>query len=288
MKLLVWDTSAKVGAIAALEWGEGTRSGWDGVRLVSEWTLNVDSQHTERLLWGIHEILQASRWKLEDIDLFGVGVGPGSFTGLRIGVTTARTLAHTLNKPLIPVSSLAALARPVALWISKAQATLAKTKKTVVIAATDAAKGEIFSLWGNSKSIVDCVIKADGDSPGLWKRGVDEEVLPPDELIRLIKRKMSEGGSSGTFWSVVGEAANRYPDLWKKLPASKRIEVPSSFTEHIQGRFLGQLAWEAYQAGVVRKALNVHPHYLRVADAEMKLKQGLLPPGPTRGASSSG
>jgi tRNA threonylcarbamoyladenosine biosynthesis protein TsaB len=265
MKLLVWDTSAKVGAIAALEWDEGTRSGWDSVRLVSEWTLNVDSQHTERLLWGIHEVLQASRWKLEEIDLFGVGVGPGSFTGLRIGVTTARTLAHTLNKPLIPVSSLAALARPAALWISKSQATLA-----------------------NSKSIVDCVIKADGDSPGLWKRGVDEEVLPPDELIRLIKRKMSEGGSSGTFWSVVGEAANRYPDLWKKLPASRRIEVPSSFTEHIQGRFLGQLAWEAYQAGVVRKALNVHPHYLRVADAEMKLKQGLLPPGPTRGASSSG
>jgi tRNA threonylcarbamoyl adenosine modification protein YeaZ len=276
-----------VGAIAALEWDEGTKSGWDGVRLVSEWMLNVDSQHSERLLWGVHEVLQASRWKLDDVDLFGVGVGPGSFTGLRIGVTTARTLAHTLNKPLVAVSSLAALARPVSLWISKTQSTLAKSKKTVVIAATDAAKGEIFGLWGNAKSIVDCVIKAEGDEAGLWKRGVEEEVLPPDELIRMIKRKMAEGGSSGTCWSVVGEAATRYPDLWKGLPAARRIEVPTSFAEHVQGRYLGQLAWEAYQAGVVRKALNVHPRYMRVADAELKLRQGLLPAGPTRGVRSS-
>ena len=67
---------------------------------------------------------------------------------------------------------------------------------------------------------------------------------------------MSEGGSSRTYWSVVGEAASRYPELWKKLPAAKRIEVPSSFMEHVQGRYLGQLAWEAYQAGVVRKPLS--------------------------------
>jgi hypothetical protein len=117
---------------------------------------------------------------------------------------------------------------------------------------------------------------------------VEEEVLPPEELIRMIKRKMAEGGSTGTCWSVVGEAATRYPDLWKGLPSARRIEVPSTFAEHVQGRYLGQLAWEAYQVGVVRKALNVHPRYMRVADAELKLRQGLLPAGPTRGVSSSG
>jgi tRNA threonylcarbamoyl adenosine modification protein YeaZ len=279
MKLLVWDTSAKVGAMAALEWDERAKSGWDGVRLVSEWTLNVDSFHSERLLWGIHELLQASRWTMDDVDLFGVGVGPGSFTGLRIGITTARTLAHTLRKPLIPISSLAALARPAAGWLSS----MAKKKKIVLISASDAAKGEIFSLRGNCRSILDCVIRADGDLPGLWKRGVEEDVLAPSDLLRAVKKKMSEGGSVASNWAIVGEAAKRYPDLWKKLPQAKRIEVPPIFSEHVQGRYLGQLAWEAFQAGIMRKPLLVHPAYLRAADAELKLRQGLLPPGPTRG-----
>src|ERR1700757_3601990 len=157
MKLLAWDTSSKVGAFAALEWDDRDKAGWGGVRLVTEWTLNVDSQHSERLLWGVHELLEASRWKLADIDLFAVGVGPGSFTGLRIGVTTARTLAHTMKKPLIPVSSLAALARPAAQWLTQ------QKKRAILVASSDASKGDLFSLWGNARSIVDCAVRADGD-----------------------------------------------------------------------------------------------------------------------------
>jgi tRNA threonylcarbamoyladenosine biosynthesis protein TsaB len=281
MKILAWDTSSKVGALAALEWDERSKEGWAAVRLVSEWTLNVDSQHSERLLWGVHELLEASRWKLPEVDVFAVGVGPGSFTGLRIGVTTARTLAHAMKKPLIPVSSLAALARPAAQWLAE------QKRRTILIAASDASKGDLFALYGNARSVLDCVVRADGDLAGHWKRGVEEDVLTPDELIRAIKRKMSEGTTKEkaglTSWAVLGEAAHRYPDLWKKLPASKRILVPTTFSEHVQGRFVGQLAWESYQTGARREPLHVHPRYIRASDAEVKLKKGLLPPGPTRG-----
>ena len=242
---------------------------------MSEWALNVDSTHSERLLWAIHQLLEASRWKLKDVDVFGVGVGPGSFTGLRIGVTTARTLAHTLGKPLIGVSSLAALARPVALWTAQAQ-------RTIVVAATDACKGELFATWGAARSLVDCVAQAEGDAPGLWKRGVEERVLAPAELMRAVKRKLAEGGKQAQ-WIAIGEGRLRYPEAWKLLPKARELRLPSPHFDHVQGRYLGLLAWEACQAGLARPALVVHPRYLRASDAELKLKAGLLPAGPTRG-----
>jgi tRNA threonylcarbamoyladenosine biosynthesis protein TsaB len=276
MKLLAWDTSSKTGALAALEWDPASRAGWNGVRLVSEWTFNVDATHSEGLLWGIHRLLEASRWRLEEVDVFGVGVGPGSFTGLRIGVTTARTLAHTLGKPLIGVSSLAALARPVALNLASSG------KRAVVIATTDACKGELFAIWGSARSVADCVAMAQDDAPGLWKRGVEERVLTPEALMKGIKRKLSEGGG-GASWLAIGEGRERYPEAWKLLPKAKELEAPTPFPSLVQGRYVGLLAWEAYQAGLARDPLSIHPRYVRASDAELKLKAGLLPQGPTRG-----
>ncbi len=275
-KLLAWDTSSKAGTLAALEWDESSRAGWEGVRLVAEISFNVDSVHSERLLWGIDQVLAAARWKIQDVDVLGVGIGPGSFTGLRIGVTTARTLAHTLGKPLIGVSSLAALVRPVA-------RVLASTPRTIVVATTDACKGELYAVWGSARSALDCVAMADGNARGLWKRGVEEQVLSPEELVRRIKRKMTEGGARSSSWVAIGEGVRRYPDVWSKLPDARRLEVGISFSDQIQGRYLAQLVWEGYQAGIARPALELHPRYLRASDAEIKLKAGLLPAGPTRG-----
>ncbi|MCM2322205.1 MAG: tRNA (adenosine(37)-N6)-threonylcarbamoyltransferase complex dimerization subunit type 1 TsaB [Oligoflexia bacterium] len=284
MKLLAWDTSSKVGALAAIEWDPSARSGpegWSGVRLVSEWTLNVDATHSERLMWAIHSLLESARWKLGDVDVFAVGVGPGSFTGLRIGVTTARTIAHTLEKPLIGVSSLAALARPAALWLAAGEG----PARSVLIACTDACKGELFTLIGSARAINDCVVLAEGDSPGLWKRGVDEEVLTPDEMVQRVRKKLEQGKRTAT-WTVVGEGRQRYPEAWKELPASRELKLPFPFPAHVQGRYVALLAWEAYQAGIAREALKTFPRYLRASDAELKLKAGLLPAGPSRVGTS--
>jgi tRNA A37 threonylcarbamoyladenosine modification protein TsaB len=188
-------------------------------------------------------------------------------------MTTARTLAHTLNKPLIGVSSLAALARPTALWLSEVA-----ESRTVIIATTDACKGELFALYGSAKSVSDCVVMSDGDRPGLWKRGVEEQVLTADELMKGVKKKLAEGDGKAK-WIALGEGRKRYEEDWKKLPKSREIEAPSRFSEHIhqvQGRYVGMLAWEAFQTGLAREALRVHPRYLRAPDAELKLKAGLL------------
>lgn len=287
MKLVAWDTSSKAGALVAIEWGQPARdSSSEPFRIVSEWTLDVDtSQHAERLLWGVHQMLEASNWRLEDVDYFGVGVGPGSFTGLRIGVTTARTLAHALGKPLVGVSSLAALARPVALHYAD------QPRKTLVIATSDAAKGELFALYGSAKSVVDCVAMADGDRPGSWKRGVEEDVLPPETIMKGALKKLSEGTAKNTEktrWVRVGPGRTRYPEQWKLLPKTLEVECPLPGVHSVQGRYLGSLVWEAIQAGLARPALEVHPRYLRLADAEKKLRAGELAPAPSRQGKKSG
>jgi len=124
MKLLAWDTSSKLGVLCAVEWDERARGSQFKPeafeKSVQGLTLDVDAQHSEKLLWGIDQLIKRCGWTKDQIDLFGVGVGPGSFTGLRIGITTARTLAHALGKPLIPFSSLVALSRNALPEIKKA------------------------------------------------------------------------------------------------------------------------------------------------------------------------
>ena len=260
IRCLAWDTSAKSGTIVAIE-GEPSA----GVRLVAELSLNVEATHSERLLWGIHQVLESTRWKLNEIDFFGVGVGPGSFTGLRIGITTARTLAHALKKPLIPISSLALLARSVDL------------RNTLIIAATDACKGELFALWGTQEQLKSCVSQA---SPKLWVEGVRELVCSPIALQAQIQEALEELGPQAS-WLVVGEGRQRYLDMWSALPREQEIQAPL-FAHQVQARVLGGMLWQAVGAGFCVESLSVFPEYLRASDAELKLKAGLLKPSPVQ------
>ncbi len=250
IKFLVWDTSSKTAALATFE--ADTAAGT--LTLLAEWIVNVEtSTHSERLLWAIDGILKASRLALEELDFFGVGVGPGSFTGLRIGITTARTLAHSLNKPLVGVSSLSALARPVALWLQTLK------QDAVLIASSDACKGELFALYGKPAEIL-------SDVP------ISEQVLSPSDLIKAIKKKLSKKRK----WLAVGEGRKRYLDFWKELPSSLEIKFPSLYRDYfqnIQGRYLGALVWEAYKGGKIQNALTLFPRYLRASSAELKLKE---------------
>jgi len=271
MKVLAWDTSSKTGALVALEGDRNVQV----PRLVTELTLNVESTHSERLLWGIHQTLESARWKIEDVDIFGVGVGPGSFTGLRIGITTARTLAHTLRKPLVGVSSLAALARPIARFLSHSE----NSASTHLVAVTDACKGELFSLWGKASAVTRCAVLTQAN---LWDAGVQEKVLSPQALADALVEDLKKDPLSR--WVAVGEGRQRYAQAWDSLPADREIPVSGLYSEFVQGRYLGQLVWEAVQASQTPEdPLEIHPCYLRASDAELKLKAGLLKPGPTRG-----
>ena len=100
MLILGTDTSSRAATAALMRDGE----------LICEYTLNIDNTHSEKFLPLIEQMLEDASLSYDDIDVFACGLGPGSFTGIRIGVATIKGLCGTLSKKAVGVSSLKALA----------------------------------------------------------------------------------------------------------------------------------------------------------------------------------
>ena len=106
MKILALETSAKAVSAAVSENGRILASGYQDTGLT----------HSRTLMPIVEHILKNTDLKLSDMDAIAVAVGPGSFTGIRIGVSAAKGLAFSVDKPAVGVSTLAAMARNVAFF----------------------------------------------------------------------------------------------------------------------------------------------------------------------------
>ncbi|MDO3693695.1 tRNA (adenosine(37)-N6)-threonylcarbamoyltransferase complex dimerization subunit type 1 TsaB [Wenyingzhuangia sp. chi5] len=96
-----------------------------------------DYSHAEKLHIFIEEALKSENLKAKDLDAIAVGKGPGSYTGLRIGVSTAKGLAYAINKPLISVDTLKALAKNI------------QVKQGIIVPMIDARRLEVYSAIFN-------------------------------------------------------------------------------------------------------------------------------------------
>ncbi len=147
MKILAWDTSTAFPSVALLNDGE----------LAGEINLNIGLRHSSHLLPAINELLRMTETTLEEIDVLSATIGPGSFTGIRVGLAMAKALCFSLNKPFAPVISLDALA-------------LKEESADKVIAAIDAKKGDVFiaeysggkRTWGPETVPIEELWKRDG------------------------------------------------------------------------------------------------------------------------------
>ena len=101
MKVLGIDTSTLATTISVLDLDE----------LICEYTVNTKKTHSQKLMVMIENMLKVSDININDIDLIAVCEGPGSFTGLRIAMATAKAIAHANNLDIISVDSLEVLAR---------------------------------------------------------------------------------------------------------------------------------------------------------------------------------
>lgn len=215
----------------------------DEDRLLAEYTVNNRKTHSQTLLPMLNEIVSAADLELEKIDAIAVSRGPGSFTGLRIGSATAKGLGLALDKPIVEVPTLTALA-----W------NLYGTGGRLVCPIMDARRAEVYSSVFKYEEIKD----SSGDCE--LKQVIAEKAGPLSELIDTLNVL----GSPVIF---LGDAVYVYRELIRE-----RMEVLYSFApEHLSRQRAGSVAslgLKMLKEGAAVAARDHIPVYLRVSQAE--------------------
>jgi tRNA threonylcarbamoyladenosine biosynthesis protein TsaB len=191
-------------------------------------------RHAETLIPAVEFLCQQARVELSDIGAVAVDLGPGMFTGLRVGVASAKALSHARRLPMIGVASLDLLAFPL------------RHSNRRIVCAIDAGRGEIFHASYRQ-------------SPGGVQRLTAPEVATPADLASDLLATNEE-------LLLVGDGAIRYQD---DLQVVTRIELADPGMAYPQAASLVQLAHaRALREDFVTPA-ELTPLYLRKPDAEI-------------------
>lgn len=208
--------------------------------IYSDFTLS-NRDHAQQILPMIDRLLKQANCQLNQIDAIAFAQGPGSFTGIRIGVAIAQGLGFGLNKPLIPVSTLLILA----------QGAYRLTGKTHVLSAIDARMNEIyfgaFSLGENET----------------WHSIIPACVIAPElafAQLQLTKELIQEDRLNSPFWAYAGTGFETYPNINPNQAIHKKSDIALLLPE---SQDLLTLAKQAYKQGQFTDAENAEPLYLR-------------------------
>lgn len=198
-------------------------------------------KHTQLILPMMDEVLSEAGVVREALNAVAFGRGPGAFTGLRVAVGVAQGLALALDKPLIGISTLAAMAQQVL--------DTKKVEELSLLPSIDARMSEVY--WGCYQSVNGEVILQG-----------EEQVTSPDALIQSDEVDSVVFGSG---WEAYHSSLLDSPPLWIK--ASVNEVFPNAY-------YIAKLAVSAYQRGEVVDAADAEPVYLRNDVAKKKGEQG--------------
>ena len=228
MLILAVDTTTFSGSVALL----------DNVRLISEVSLDSSSTYSERLLSSIHFMLQTSGLEIRDVKAFALAVGPGSFTGIRIGLSTVKSFAYASGKPIAPVSTLKALAFKLRLPQSR-----------LLCPLLDAKKDEIYAALFESKR-------------GVLEKIISQGVYSPDRFFSLLP--------THRIISFIGNGVSPYQ---KKIFQYLRDKARFSSRSHFIANEVGLLGYELLKKNRGLKYHEVEPLYFRKSQAEESHKK---------------
>lgn len=243
MTLLGIDTATATAGIAIVD---------DGGRVLAE-ARHATAGRGADLLVAIDRVCRDAAIAPAELDAIAIGAGPGSFTGLRIGMATAKGIAFAARRPLWAVSSLAALAADAAEELAGEQPGDAGG---VICAALDARRGELFA--------------------GCYRGGAalgPERVMPPGELAAWIAELVAaEASGPAPAVRFAGDAIDAHPALTALAGAQPWLAARTP-----SGRAVARLALASARVDV---ALGGAPTYIRPSEAEVKYPDGV--PGALR------
>lgn len=183
--------------------------------------------HTQLILPMVESVLKQANLQLAEMDAIAFGRGPGAFTGVRIATGVAQGLALAANKPVLPISTLAALA----------QQAYQQLQAQKILVALDARMGEVY--WGQF-SVCEGQVQLQGE----------EQVITPNALILPNDKE----------WLAVGSGWSAYPDLAERAKWIVQAIYPDCLPS---AEFIAQLAWQDYLAGKALPPEQAQPIYLR-------------------------
>ncbi|SCG81967.1 peptidase M22 glycoprotease [Proteiniborus sp. DW1] len=230
MKVLAIDTSSVSATCAII----------DDDRLLVEYTLNHKLTHSQKIMPMIKEVLSSLSLKPEDIDIFAVAKGPGSFTGLRIGVATVNGLAQSVNKKVIGVPTLDALAFNLPYC------------EGIVVPIMDARRDRVFTgiyKWTNGNLHI---IK-------------EQAALEVKELIDILKERPEK-------IVLVGDGTLVYRDVFSEALGEKAIFAPRS-ANMARASSVAELAMAKALQGKVESYFELVPDYLRESQAQREYNE---------------
>lgn len=227
MRILAVDTSGPSQSVALLE---------DERCLVENFEARPPS-HSETLIASIQRALDSVSWKLSDLDLLAVSSGPGSFTGLRIGISTVKGLSRALGKPVVGVSTLLALGRP---HLSQGR---------TVIACLDARCGEVYA--GAYSGIPQSPIEVLAD--GAW---------PIENFLQHLSEIPGQKLILGDALSVYRA---RFEGLGQITEGGGEVRVSAAE--------VGRLGLALFREGKATEGRHLQARYHRVSEAENRLRK---------------
>ncbi len=222
MKILGLDTSSKF-------LGLGLCNG----ALVYGYNLDLGTRHSALLMPTLERVLAALKWEMEEIDYFACGLGPGSFTGIRVGLATVKGLSWALGKPSLGIPTLDILARGV------------KGADSDIVVAVDAKRNLIYCS----------IYKIKGN---ILKRTTPYLLLSERDFLKKIK--------PGSL--IVGDAAGLYKDTILKNSKGARILQQDYW--YPKGQSIMELALERIKAGKINNAFDLKPLYLYPKECQIR------------------
>lgn len=233
MLLLGIDTSTRrVGVVLANEHGLIGRVEIGGC------DASARPRHAEALAPAIRYLCRECGVSLDHVSAVAVGIGPGMFTGLRVGVTTAKVLAQSLRVPVIPIASLDLLAYPF------------RYSHGLIVAAIDARRHEIY--YAIYRPV-----------PGGVQRESDYEIGSPDDLAGEIEARGEEA-------LLCGDGVRHHASVFAELD---RVELAGPAHAAPSLSALAELAVARFEREQFQPASEIVPMYLRRSDAEIAWEQ---------------